>query len=112
MARKTTMFRSKKKAYNAELWAISEALEVASKGARNTITKLVKVFTDSKAALTIIQEKNARSAVKEFIYQRAKELTQSGHEVIFRWVPVHSKIEGTEKADLAQKMQPIEEEKS
>lgn len=53
--------------------------------------------------MTKIQEEGAKSAVKDFMCQRAKELAQSGHVVVFRWVPGHSKMEGNEKADLAAK---------
>ena len=93
----------KKQPDDAELWAIFEALEVVIKETDNFNTTSITVFTDSKAALTKIQENGRKSAIKDFLYQRATELVQSGHVVVFQWVPGHSKIEENERADLAAK---------
>lgn len=58
------------------------------------------------AALTKIQNKCLEPeglAARALVYQKAKELTSSGHSITLRWVPGHSKVEGNEKADLAAK---------
>ena len=71
---------------------------IAIKETDNINTTPLTVFTDSTAALTKIEEKGAKSAVKDFFYQRATELVRSGHIVVFQWVPGHSKIEGNKRA--------------
>lgn len=76
---------------------------IAIKETDNINTTPITVFTDSTAALTKIEEKGAKSAVKDFFYQEATELVRSGHIVVFQWVPGHSKIEGNKRADLAAK---------
>lgn len=43
-------------------------------------------------------------AVRDLVYEGAKELTKNGHSVTLRWIPGHSKIEGNEKADSAAKI--------
>lgn len=53
-----------------------------------------------------IQKKIAKPgglAVRDLVYQRAKELVANGHLVTLRWVPGHSKAEGNERADSAAK---------
>lgn len=95
-----------KQPFDTELWAISDALEVAIKESRNVTATPVTVFTDSRVALTKIQKKASEPeglAVRDLAYQRAKELTTNGHSVILRWIPGHSKVEGNEKADIAAK---------
>ena len=50
-------------------------------------------LADSSAALTNIKKKVAKPeglAVRDLIYQRAKELIANGHSVTLRWVPGHS----------------------
>lgn len=93
--------------YDAELWANSDALEVAIKETRNANANAVPVFTDSSAAMTKMGKKVAKPeglAVRDLVYERAKELTKNGHSVTLRWIPGHSKIEGNEKADSAAKI--------
>lgn len=53
----------------------------------------------------MINETGSKSLLRDFLDQRATEIStiQSGHAVLFQWVPGHSKIEGNEKADLAAK---------
>lgn len=58
----------KKQPDDAKLWAIFDALKIAIKETDNFNATPITVFTDSKAALTKIQEKGAKSAVKDFLY--------------------------------------------
>lgn len=53
-----------------------------------------------------IQNEHAKtggSAVKDLIYQRAKELKKYGHSLLIPWVPGRADIEGNERADSAAK---------
>lgn len=64
------------------------------------------VFTDSKTGVAKIQNEHAKtggSAIKDLVYQRAKELRNYGTSLIIRWVPGHAKIDGNERADSAAK---------
>lgn len=51
----------KKQPPETELWAISDALEVAIKETRNFNAAPIEVFTDSKATLTKVQKKKSSS---------------------------------------------------
>lgn len=68
----------KKQPDDAELWAIFDALEVTIKETDNVNTTSITGFADSKAALTKIQEKGRKSAIKDFLYQSATELVRKG----------------------------------
>ena len=86
----------KKQPYDAELWAISDALVAAIKEIRNGNATAVTIFTDSSAAMIKMGKKVANPkglAVRDLVYERAKELTKDGHSVTLRWIPGHSKIE-------------------
>ena len=68
---------------DAELWAIFDALEVAINETDNIKTTPITVFTDSKA-LTKIQDKIAKSAIKDFCTKEQKSWYGSGHSVVFQ----------------------------
>lgn len=86
---------TRKEPYDAELWALSDALEIAIKETRNTHNMTISIFTDSKAAMEYIRVAKSKGlAVRDLINQRANELQTNGHSVILRWVPGHLDIEG------------------
>ena len=85
--------------FTAELWAISEALGIASKTA-NIGSTPITIFCNSQKALKAIAlpftcQKNR--FLRSLIYQ------DNGHSITFRWIPSHSGLIGNEKADLAAK---------
>lgn len=83
---------NKKQPHDAELWAISDALEIAIKETKNTNATSVTVFADSIAAVAKIQKKDAKfegRTIKDLVYQRAKELKKNRHSLVFRWAPGH-----------------------
>ncbi len=91
-----------KDSFDAELWAISDALEISTKKTRNGNPTTVTVLTDSHAAITKILEPKVRpggGAVRDLIYRNALNIRNNGHTLVLRWVPSHSKILGNEKAD-------------
>ena len=95
-----------KDSFDAKLWAISDALELSIKKTRNGNPSMITIFTDSRAAIAKILDSNARTggdAIRTLIYENAHEIKSSGHTLILRWVPSHSKILGNEKADVSAK---------
>ncbi len=96
-----------KEVLDAELWAISEALVVATKEIQNSKDAPITVFCDSQKALKAIQhtpsEKENRY-VRDLIYNRARQLQKRGHSIVFRWIPAHSDLIGNDKAHLAAKI--------
>ena len=95
-----------KDSFDAELWAISDALEIGIKKTRDGSPTTVTVFTDSQAAIAKILEPKVRSgggAVRDLIYQNAHEIRDGGHILVLGWVPSHSKIPGNEKTDAVAK---------
>ena len=83
-----------KEIIDAERWAVSEALGIASKTARVGITPIT-IFCDS--------QKQETRFLRGLIYQKAGELQDKGHTITFWWTPSHSGLIGNEKADLAAK---------
>lgn len=60
---------TKKESYNAELWAISDALEIAIKETGNTDYTTVTIFTESKTAVANITAAIPEGlAVRDLIY--------------------------------------------
>lgn len=94
-----------KEMLDAELWGISEALKIAPKENTSRKAGTITVFSDSQAAIKQLQESksNAGQALKIQIFKRAKQLHTHGGELVVRWIPGHSGIEGNEQADKAAK---------
>lgn len=77
---KRSCLGKKNQPYDGELSAISDAIEVTIKETRNTNATSVTAFTDSKAAMTKIQKKDAESeglTVKGLVYEKTEELTKT-----------------------------------
>ena len=99
----------KKYSFDAELWAISDALEMTIKKMRNTNPTIVTIFTDSHAAITKILEPKIRPGggmIRDLIHWNALDIQNDGHFLVLRWVPSHSKVLGNEKADVVTKDVP------
>lgn len=95
-----------KEVLDAKLWGISKTLKIALK--KIFLRKLIglfMVFSDSQAAIKQLQcsKCNVGQALKIYIHNRARQLQIRGREVIIRWIPSHSEIEGNKQADKAVK---------
>lgn len=104
MAGKTRYLGKKKEPYDAELWAVFDALEVAIKETRDVNHKVLTIFIDPSVAMINIQKIVAKPeglAVRDPIYQRANKPITNGHSVTLRWASGYSKIEGNGRADFA-----------
>ena len=67
----------KKDSFDAELWAISDALEMTIKKTRNTNPTTVTIFTDSHAANTKILEPKIRPGgglIRDLIHRNALDI--------------------------------------
>lgn len=76
-----------KEILDAELWAIAMALEAAKRETRGNFRAPLTVFTDSREALTTIQQVSPRISspfLRDLIYQRALDLKNGGRLVIIR----------------------------
>jgi ribonuclease HI len=97
---------NKKEIFEAELFAIAEALKIANRHViENKESNKVTIYSDSTTALNRI--KVSASSAGQWITKRIKEreniLTRAGWTVEYRWVPGHEKIEGNERSDAAVK---------
>ena len=99
--RKKHILGKNKEILDAELWAISEALDIAEKIA-NPRTP-VTILSDSQKALRAIAlpfTSQENCFLRSHVYQKMEELQRTGHPTIFQWVPGHSGLIGNEKANL------------
>ena len=101
------MFLGKnKEILDAELWAISEALDTAMRETSTANNTLITIFCDSQKALTAIRQPPSQKEnrfLRGQIYYKAENLVGDGHIVVRRWIPGHAGLTGNEKADLAAK---------
>ena len=91
-----------KEILDAELWAISEALEIAEKIANPKMP--VTILSDSQKALRAIGlpcTSQENRFLRGHVYQKTEKLQRTGHHIIFRWIPGHSGLIGNEKANLS-----------
>ena len=92
--------------FDAELWAISDALEISIKKTRNTQPTTVTVFTDLHAAIGKIVNPKVRpggGARRDLIYQNALDIRENRHFLVIQWIPSHSKVPGNKKTDAVAK---------
>lgn len=90
--------------FDAELFALSEALEQANRHLIG-INHTVRIFSDSAPALNRIQtsEPGAGQWIVNQIAHRESILLEAGWQVEYHWVPGHADIDGNEQADKAAK---------
>jgi len=90
-----------KEAFDAEMYAMSEALKIANDICNKEEVRRVSVFTDSQATLRRIQSDEQGPgqvlAARTRIWEGA--LSRRNIQVEYRWVPAHKGVEGNEKAD-------------
>lgn len=93
-----------KEVVDAELYAITEALKPGRGWRFQPETRVINIFTDSRAALQRIT-KGVSSEVGQWLVRRIVERTENirraSGQVTLRWVPAHSGIEGNQRADEA-----------
>ena len=95
-----------KEVLDAELSAILDVLKFATKETRNAKDIPITIFCDSQKALIAIQHAPSQREnryLRGLIYDKARELRESGHSIVFRWIPGHSDLIGNDKAHLAAK---------
>ncbi len=90
---------------DAELWGISQALKIALKETTPKKAGRITVYSDAQMAIKQLQEakSNVGQTLRIQIYKQARQLRAYGREVIVRWIPGHSRVEGNERADKAAK---------
>ncbi len=95
-----------KESLDAELWAISEALDTAMRETSTANNTLITIFCDSQKALTAIRQPPSQKEnrfLRGQIYYKAENLMRDRHIVVCRWIPGHAGLTRNEKADLAAK---------
>jgi len=91
-----------KEAFDAEMYAMSEAVKIADEICEKKGARRVTIFTDSQATLRRIQsdEPGPGQVLALQTMNWESELTDKNIQVEYRWVPAHKGIEGNEEADL------------
>ena len=96
-----------KEILDAELWAISMALEVAKGEIKRSSGDPITLFTDSRVALVTLQQISpciGSPFLRYLIHQRTLDLKNAGHLVTIRWIPSHVGLIGHDKADQSAKI--------
>jgi len=90
-----------KEAFDAEMYAMSEAMKIADEMAEEKEVTRITVFTDSQATLKRIQsdEPGPGQVLALRTMNWADALARKNIQVEYRWVPAHKGIEGNEEAD-------------
>jgi len=90
-----------KEAFDAEMYAMSEAMKVADEMAETKEVTRVTVFTDSQATLRRIQsdEPGPGRVLALWTTNWVDALARKNIQVEYRWVHAHKGIEGNEEAD-------------
>lgn len=79
--------KENKETFDVELWAISEALDIAMQETLTANNMLIKIFCDSQKALTTIRQPPSQKEnrfLRGQIYHKAKNLKSDGHNVVCR----------------------------
>jgi len=90
-----------KEAFDAEMYAMSEAMKIADEMAEEKEVVRVTVFTDSQATLGRIQsdEPGPGQVLALWTMNWGDALARKNIQVEYQWVPAHKGIEGNEEAD-------------
>jgi len=90
-----------KEAFDAEMYAMSEAMKIVDEMAGKKEVTRVMVFTDSQATLRRIQsdEPGPGQVLALRTMNWTDALGRKNIQVEYRWVPAHKRIEGNEEAD-------------
>jgi len=90
-----------KEAFHAEMYAMSEAVNIADEMAEEKEVTRITVFTDSQATLRPIQsdEPGPGQILALRTMNWTDALATKNIQVEYRWVPAHKGIEGNEEAD-------------
>jgi ribonuclease HI len=101
--RKGTYLGNNKEIFDAELFALGEAVKHAAREAEDA--RNITIFTDSQATLTRIQDdtEGPGQALTRRIIAWEKEIIDSGREIEYRWCPGHAGVPGNEEADQTAK---------
>jgi len=91
-----------KEAFDAEMYAMSEAVKIADEICGKKEVMRVTIFTDSQATLRRIQsdEPGPGQVLALGTMNWESELLDKNIRVEYRWVPARKGIEGKEEADL------------
>jgi len=99
--KRRTHLGRQKEAFDAEMYAMSEAMKIADEMAGKKEVTRVTVFTDSQATLRRIQSDEPGPgqvpALQTMNWTDAQ--ARNNIRVEYRWVPAHTGIEGNEEAD-------------
>jgi len=87
--------------FDAEMYAMSEAMKIADEKAEKEKFTRVTVFTDSQATLRRIQsdEQGPGQVLALRTMNWTDAIARKDIQVEYRWVPAHKGIEGNEEAD-------------
>jgi len=99
--KRTVHLGRQKEAFDAEMYAMSEAMKIADEMAEKEEVTRVTLFTDSQATLRRIQsdEPGPGQVLAQRTMNWADALAGKYIQVEYRWVPAHMGIEGNEEAD-------------
>jgi ribonuclease HI len=91
-----------KEAFDAEMYAMSEAVKIADEICGRKEVRRVTIFTDSQATLQRIQldEPGPGQALALRTMNWESELIKKNIRVEYWWVHAHKGVEGNEEADL------------
>jgi len=99
--KRRTHLGRRKEAFDAEMYAMSEAMKIADEKAEKEKFTRVTVFTDSQATLRRIpsDEPGPRQVLALRMMNWVDALARKNIQVEYRWVPAHKGIEGNEEAN-------------
>jgi len=99
--KRRTHLGRQKEAFDAEMYAMSEAMKIADEKAEKEKFTRVTVFTDSQATLRRIQsdEPGPGQVLALRMMNWTDPLARKNIQVEYRWVPAHKGIEGNKEAD-------------